>query len=85
MDAPSGVRKEERAARVGGAHGVAFHGFDARMGLTYEVWFIRDGLLYEISSARIPMMARSKSLHGHTDMRRGFLCLGDKDFPCFAL
>lgn len=45
MDAPSGVRKEERAARVGGAHGVAFHGFDARMGLTYEVWFIRDGLL----------------------------------------
>ena len=50
MDAPSGVRKEERAARVGGAHGVAFHGFDARMGLTYEVWFIRDGLLYEIST-----------------------------------
>jgi hypothetical protein len=50
MDAPSGVRKGERAARIGGAEGVAFYGFEARMGQTYEVWFIKDGLLYEVST-----------------------------------
>jgi hypothetical protein len=29
---------------------LAFHGFDAAMGQTYEVWFIRGGFRYEIST-----------------------------------
>ena len=50
MDEPSGVRKDVKDVSVDGVQAVAFHGFDARIGKTYEVWFIRDGLLYEIST-----------------------------------
>ena len=48
MDEPSGVRKDEKEASVDGAPGIAFHGFDPRIGQTYEVWFIKDNLLYEL-------------------------------------
>ena len=47
-DEPSGVRKDEKEASVDGAPGIAFHGFDPRIGQTYEVWFIKDNLLYEV-------------------------------------
>jgi len=29
---------------------VRFHGQDAQIGDTYEVWFIKGGLLYEITT-----------------------------------
>jgi hypothetical protein len=29
---------------------LAFHGFDAVMGQTYEVWFIKGDFLYEVST-----------------------------------
>jgi hypothetical protein len=49
-DEPSGVRKDPEDTSVDGAHALAFHGFDAYIGQTYEVWFIHDGFLYEVST-----------------------------------
>lgn len=51
-DEPSGVRKDTKDVSVDGAAAVAFHGFDPRIGQTYEVWFIKDGLLYEVATYR---------------------------------
>ena len=31
---------------------LAFHGFDAVMGQTYEVWFIKGDFLYEVSTCK---------------------------------
>jgi hypothetical protein len=50
LDEPSGVRKDPVNMSVDGAQAVAFHGFDAKMGQTYEVWFIHNHFLYEIST-----------------------------------
>jgi hypothetical protein len=50
MDEPSGVRNDQTETLVDGAHALAFHGFDAVMGQTYEVWFIKGGFLYEVST-----------------------------------
>jgi hypothetical protein len=41
MDEPSGVRNDQTETSVDGAQALAFHGFDAVMGQTYEVWFIK--------------------------------------------
>jgi hypothetical protein len=35
-----------------GAQALAFHGFNANIGQTYEVWFIRGDFLYEVSTYR---------------------------------
>ena len=50
MDEPSGVRRDPKDRTVDGVQAVSFHGFDAAMGETYEIWFIRGGFLYEIST-----------------------------------
>jgi hypothetical protein len=50
MDEPSGVRKDQTETSVDGAQALAFHGFDAAMGQTYEVWFIHGPFLYEVST-----------------------------------
>jgi len=47
-DAPAGVRKDVRDTSIDGSPGITFHGFDAHVGQTYEVWFIHGGLLYEV-------------------------------------
>ena len=47
MDEPSGVRNDQTETSVDGAQALAFHGFDAVMGQTYEVWFIKGDFLYE--------------------------------------
>src|SRR5215831_877095 len=47
MDEPSGVRNDQTETSVDGAQLLAFHGFDAVMGQTYEVWFIKGDSLYE--------------------------------------
>ena len=41
MDEPSGVRNDQTETSVDGAQALVFHGFDAVMGQTYEVWFIK--------------------------------------------
>ena len=35
---------------VDGVQAVRFHGQDAQIGDTYEVWFIKDGFLYEVTT-----------------------------------
>ena len=50
MDGPSGVRNDQTETSVDGALALAFHGFDAVMGQTYEVWFIKGDFLYEVST-----------------------------------
>ena len=49
MDEPSGVRNDQTETSVDGAQALAFHGFDAVMGQTYEVGFIKGDFLYEVS------------------------------------
>jgi hypothetical protein len=49
-DMPSGVRKEVAPISVDGSTAVSFKGFNDRLGDTYEVWVIRGGYLYEIST-----------------------------------
>ena len=46
----SPVRNDQTETSVDGAQALAFHGFDAVMGQTYEVWFIKGDLLYEVST-----------------------------------
>jgi hypothetical protein len=47
MDVPSGVRERESAVSVGDVQGSAFYSRSDAVGETFEVWFIRRGLLYE--------------------------------------
>jgi hypothetical protein len=44
------VRNDAVNTTIAGVPALAFHDFDAAMGQTYEVWFIRGGFLYEIST-----------------------------------
>jgi len=50
MDEPSGVKQESHDTVINGVPATTFFGFDARMGKTSEVWFIKDHFLYEIST-----------------------------------
>ena len=50
MDEPSSVRNDQTETSFDGALALAFHGFDAVMGQTYEVWFIKGDFLYEGST-----------------------------------
>lgn len=52
-DVPSGVRKNAVPVTVGGATGAAFESADAELGDTLEVWFIHQGLLYEVTSPKL--------------------------------
>jgi hypothetical protein len=44
----SGVPNDPTTISVDGVKALAFHGFDDGLGDTYEVWFIKDGFLYEV-------------------------------------
>jgi len=50
MDLPSGVREQEEAIVLNGVPATAFVSEDAVLGNTREVWFIREGYLYEITA-----------------------------------
>lgn len=50
LDEPSGVRTGEAATTVDGATAVKFHSVSFGMGDTYEVWFIKNGFLYEVTT-----------------------------------
>ncbi|PIR84686.1 hypothetical protein COU16_00665 [Candidatus Kaiserbacteria bacterium CG10_big_fil_rev_8_21_14_0_10_47_16] len=49
-DVPSGVRKNIAATTVDGVEAVTFESFDATLGDTFEVWFIKYGYLYEVTT-----------------------------------
>lgn len=49
-DIPSGVRTELKDITIDGATGAAFYSKDAILGDTAEIWFIRDGYLYEANT-----------------------------------
>ena len=57
QDIPSGVRTDFSNITVDGVVGASFNSTNAMLGETREVWFIRDGFLYEVTtlkSLRIP-------------------------------
>ena len=52
QDVPSGVRKSLRKIAVGGTRGDAFYSESATLGATREVWFVRGGFLYELTTLK---------------------------------
>lgn len=50
LDVPSGVRENVEATTLDGVEAVTFTSYDARLGETREIWFIKDGHLYEITT-----------------------------------
>ena len=48
MDEPSGIKLEPHDTVIDGASGIAFFGFDARVGQTREIWFIHNHFLFEV-------------------------------------
>ena len=52
-DIPSGVKKNIEAVIVDGANGVAFYSTDLGLGETREVWFIKNGYLFEVTTLKI--------------------------------
>ena len=50
LDEPSGVMKEPKDVFIGGAAATMFFSTNAVMGDTREVWFIRGGFLYEVTT-----------------------------------
>jgi hypothetical protein len=50
MDEPSGVLGQPTNVVVGGAQAVMFFGNNAIMGDTREVWFVRGGYLFEVTT-----------------------------------
>jgi len=49
-DVPSGVRTNVANTYVNGVKAVTFNGYDSALGDTREVWFIRGGYLYEVTT-----------------------------------
>src|SRR3989344_1127151 len=52
QDVPSGVREQLTDVQVDGATGAAFYSENAVLGGTYEVWFVRRGYLYEVTTLK---------------------------------
>lgn len=51
-DVPSGIKLEEKPVTLDGVPGVAFFSRDGFLGDTYEVWFIYNGHLYEVTTLK---------------------------------
>jgi hypothetical protein len=51
-DDPSGMRTGLKNIAVDGAAGVSFYSTDSILGATAEVWFVRGGYLYEVTTLR---------------------------------
>ena len=52
QDIPSGVRQALTNFAVDGVSGAAFYSTNIELGDTYEVWFVRDGFLYEATTLK---------------------------------
>jgi hypothetical protein len=50
MDIPSGVRLQEEQITLAGVPAMAFVSEDAVLGPTREIWFLKDGYLFEITA-----------------------------------
>jgi len=50
LDEPSGVIREQTDVMIDGVRATMFYGNNPIMGDTREVWFIRGGLLYEVTT-----------------------------------
>jgi hypothetical protein len=50
LDEPSGVIQQQTNVMIDGTHATMFYGTNAIMGDTREVWFIKGGLLYEVTT-----------------------------------
>ena len=50
IDEPSGVIRDPKPLTVEGAAGTMFFGYNAIMGDTRELWFIKGGYLYEVTT-----------------------------------
>lgn len=50
LDVSSGVRANIVELQVDGAQGASFNSKDTNLGETYEVWFVHNGYLYEVST-----------------------------------
>ena len=53
QDVPSGVRNELRNITVDGASGASFYSENILLGETAEVWFIKNGFLYEVIAPKV--------------------------------
>jgi hypothetical protein len=53
MDEPSGVRTNVMNVHIDGVLGTAFEGRNLALGTTSEVWFIKDGYLFEVVSPQV--------------------------------
>ncbi len=51
-DLPSGVRTHMQNVTIAGATGAAFYSQDPNLGDTREVWFLHNGLLYEVTTLK---------------------------------
>lgn len=52
-DEPSGVRLNPTAVNISGVEGVSFFSKNTALGDTAEIWFIKDGYLYEVTTPKI--------------------------------
>ena len=52
LDVPSGVRKDVLNLEVDGVLGTSFSSTNASLGETWEVWFIHEGFLYEVTTLK---------------------------------
>lgn len=52
QDVPSGVRESLSNITVDGATAAAFYSTNALLGATREVWFVRNGFLYEVTTLK---------------------------------
>lgn len=50
MDVPSGVMMESTGVMVNGTRATMFYSKNAVMGDTREVWFVKNGFLYEVTT-----------------------------------
>lgn len=50
MDVPSGVRENVERTTLDGVEAVTFNSYDTFLGKTREIWAIRNGYLYEITT-----------------------------------
>lgn len=53
LDEPSGVRDSLKNVSIDGATGASFFGKTDALGDTAEVWFVRNGYLYEVTALKI--------------------------------
>ena len=50
LDEPSGVKKDAKDVMIGGVRGTMFFSTNTSLGNTREVWFIKNGFLYEVTT-----------------------------------